>query len=308
MISHNGEAYTIFDAHTHFAGDSSRYDVTLTALFDKLRGKYPFHLQRVGRDPSTLVQYLDRVGVDVVCVLAEEGPPTNYSVDCSFILGYAAQAPHRVLPIGNINHRIETSVEHRVRGLIVGGIRGFKQYYADHNQNPYEDRLTPLYELCSDHRLPILFHCGTHSRYYMTNHQYGEPLLYERLFEKYPDIPFVMCHGGKGGHHEQCVALLRAHPNTYIEISDISRSALEWMCPEDLAERFLFGTDMPQFPDYGPLVKIVFDLPLSAPSKHKIFHDNAARIFGLGRPHVAVSALSSSLAPLHELVGRFDVT
>ena len=291
MITHEGETYAVLDAHTHFAGDSSRYDPTLTALFEKLRGKTAYSMQRLGREPGALIEYLDRSGIDMVCVLAEEGPPTHYSVDCSFIIGYAAQAPGRVFPIGNINHRIEPNVEERVRGLIAGGIRGFKQYYADHNQNPYDDRLTPLYELCGEHRLPLLFHCGTHSRYYMTNPEYGDAAKFERLFAKYPNVPFVMCHGGKGGQHETCLEFVRSLPNTYIEISDISRSALQRMCTEDVADRFLFGTDMPQFPDYAPLVKIVLDLPLSAGAQRKIFFENAANLLGVARPQAAVTPL-----------------
>jgi hypothetical protein len=278
-ISHQGNTFKVLDAHTHFAGDPQRFDPTIRDIFDRLRKRQSFSQLRVGRDPAELTEYLDCAGVDKVCLLAEEGPPTFYSVDSSFILGYAAQVPNRLIPIGNVNHRIEANVGRRVRSLITGGIRGFKQYFADHNQNPYDRALTPLYELCSEYRLPILFHCGTHSRYYMTNAEFGEPLLFEKLFSRYPRIPFVMCHGGKGGRHEQCLELLKKFENTFIEVSDITRSALRAMCTEELSDRFIFGTDMPQFADYGPLLKSILDLPLSVGAKQRVLFDNAARLF-----------------------------
>jgi|GEM_PF-3382165 len=276
-----GEQYPVIDVHTHFYGDTTRYDPNIAAIFHNLSDRQPFDQRKVGRDPTELVKYLDRSGVDVVCVLAEEGPPTNYSVDSGSVIGYAAQARDRIVPIGNLNHRIEADTRRRVRSLIDGGIRGFKQYYADHNQNPYDRALTPLYELCSEYELPILFHCGTHSRYPMSNPAYGQPLLFEQLFDQYPTIPFLMCHGGKGGHHEQCMQILASHPNTFIEISDIAPGELKKMCTEGLADRFIFGTDMPQFPDYGPLLDVVLTLPLSIGAKRKIFFDNAARLFGI---------------------------
>jgi predicted TIM-barrel fold metal-dependent hydrolase len=294
MISHGKETYRILDAHTHFAGDPTQFDRTIAAMFEKLRSHQRFNQLRVGRDPAELLVYLDRAGIDVLTVLAEEGPPTNYSVDSSFILGYAAQAPDRIIPIGNVNHRIETNVARRVRHLIRAGIRGFKQYFADHNQNPYDERLTPLFELCAECRLPILIHCGTHSRYYMTNHAYGEPILFEKLFATYPSIPFVMCHGGKGGRHEECLRLLHTYANTFIEISDIPQTSLEVMCSEELASRFIFGTDMPQFPDYAPLLKAVLDLKLSVIAKKKIFFDNAAELFHVQTVHSTVSSAEAA--------------
>lgn len=294
ITTDQGQKLNVIDAHTHFAGDPTRFDPTIAAIFSSLRGRQPFDQLRVGRDPAELVEYMDRSGVDVVCILAEEGPPTNYSVDSSFILGFAAQVPERIIPIGNVNHRIERNVERRVRSLIRGGIRGFKQYFADHNQNPYDRAVTPLYELCSEYRLPILFHCGTHSRYYMTNPAYGEPMFFEKLFDQYPRIPFVMCHGGKGGHHEQCVSILGSHENTFIEISDIAPGALKEMCIENLADRFIFGTDMPQFADYPALLNVVLNLPLSIPAKRKVFFDNAAGLFGVKRQSVWLPAVEAA--------------
>ncbi len=294
ITTQQGQQIPVLDCHTHFAGDPNRFDPCIATQFSNLRTRQPFDQLRVGREPAALVEYLDRSGVDVVCILAEEGPPTNYSVDSSFILGFAAQAPERIIPIGNVNHRIERNVERRVRSLIRGNIRGFKQYFADHNQNPYDRALTPFYDLCSEFRLPILFHCGTHSRYYMTNPAFGAPMFFEKLFDQYPRIPFVMCHGGKGGHHDQCVSILGSHENTFIEISDIAPGALKEMCTEDLADRFIFGTDMPQFLDYGPLLNVVLDLPLSITAKRKIFFDNAARLFGVERKAAWVPSVEAA--------------
>jgi hypothetical protein len=281
MINHLGKCFKVLDVHTHFAGDPTKFDFTLAAKFESLQPKQSFNQRRVGRDPHALIEYLNLVGVDAVCVLAEEGPPTNYSVETSFVLGYAAQTPDRIFAIGNINPRIEANVERRVRRFVESGIKGFKLYCADHNQDPYAQKLIPFFEICNEHALPVLIHTGVTSHYSMANTTLGNPLYFTTLFGNYPRIHFLMCHGGKGGHHQDCVQILREYPNTYIEISDIAPSALRAICAEDLCDRFVFGTDMPQFPDYKPLIQNVLDLELSDDAKRKILFDNGACLLGL---------------------------
>jgi predicted TIM-barrel fold metal-dependent hydrolase len=281
MINQGNNTFKILDFHTHFAGDPTKFDHVLAGKFEGLQPRQSFNQRQVGRDPNALIEYLDGAGVDIVCVLAEEGPPTNYSVETSFILGYAGQAPDRILGIGNINPRIEVNVERRVQNLIDAGIKGFKLYCADHNQNPYDKKLVPLFEICQEYALPILIHTGTTSHYSMAHVQLGNPSYFIQLFTKYDRIPFLLCHGGKGGHHKDCVQILHDYPNTFIEISDIAPVVLKAICTEDLCDRFIFGTDMPQFPDYMPLIQNVLDLELTASARRKILFDNGARILDL---------------------------
>jgi len=281
MIQHDGEPYKVLDFHTHFAGDPTKFDVILATIFARLQPRQPFIQRDVGRDPGALLAYLDRAGVDQVCVLAEEGPPTNYSVDSGFCAGYAAQAPDRLFAIGNVNPGLETDVARRCRQLIHAGVRGFKMYYADHNQDPYDSKLTPLYDLCQEYRLPLLIHSGTASRYPMSNPRYGEPLLFEALLQRYPDLPVVFCHGGKGGQHHDCLRLLQDYSNAFIDISDMAPKILREICTDAVADRFLFATDMPQFPDYKPLIDTVLALPLTVASRQRILYSNGAQLLGL---------------------------
>ena len=53
------------------------------------------------------------------------------------------------------------------------------------------------------------------------------------------------------------------------------------ICTDALADRFLFGTDMPQFPDYKPLIDTVLALPLTVESRKRILYDNGARLLGM---------------------------
>jgi predicted TIM-barrel fold metal-dependent hydrolase len=70
----------------------------------------------------------------------------------------------------------------------------------------------------------------------------------------------------------------RGYPNTFIDISDMPSAVLEQVCCDDLADRFVFGSDMPQFLGYSNLLRRVFDLPVTIESKRKILYDNGTRL------------------------------
>src|SRR5262249_7119506 len=135
--------------------------------------------------------------------------------------------------------------------------------------------------------------------YPMSNPRFGEPAAFEPLFARYPSVPFVMCHGGKGGQHLECLRLLGDYPNTYIEVSDMPSAVLAEVCSDRLADRFLFGSDLPQFTGYGGLLLRLLRLPLEVESKRKILHDNAACLLRLGPGGAAGAALAGP----RELIG-----
>jgi uncharacterized protein len=286
MVEHDGEQHRVLDIHGHYAGEVDRFDPTIRRIFDRLRPKHKergLNLQEVGRNPAALLDYMNSVGIDKVCLLAEEGPPTGYSVDSSFVLGYCSQAPGRLFAFGNVNPRIDRNLARRCEGLIRAGVRGFKLYASDHNQDPQAVELAPLFELCNAYRLPMMFHSGTLSRYPMTNPKYGEAATWEPLIRKYEAIPFIAAHGGKGGQQREFRRLVQEYPNLYVDVSDMPYHVLEQSLAGDpsIWGRYVFGTDMPQFPDVRVVILKVLKLPLSTAAKRAILYDNAARLLGL---------------------------
>src|SRR5688572_23292527 len=101
MIHYEDRNLRVADFHTHFAGDSTKFEPTIARIFERMMPHQAFVQRNVGRDPNALIDYLDKMGVDIACVLAEEGPPTCYSVSSDFIVGYALQIPDRLVAIGN---------------------------------------------------------------------------------------------------------------------------------------------------------------------------------------------------------------
>ena len=128
-----------------------------------------------------------------------------------------------------------------------------------------------------------MFHSGTQSRYPMTNPRYGEAATWKPLVEKYDRIPFVAAHGGKGGQQQDFLRLVKEYSNVYIEVSDMPYHILERSLSGDpgLWDRYIFGTDMPQFPDVRVLILKVLKLPLPTAAKRAILYTNGARLLGL---------------------------
>jgi len=138
------------------------------------------------------------------------------------------------------------------------GFRGVK-LYPPMGHRPDDERLTPVYEYCSNFRLPLLVHCGPQSPTHYkgskkqirklldaagiayTSHmkkqelcaQFGHPELYIPILEKYPNMNICFAHWGSEvswrnyienpGARDNWFRIIRdmlgKYPNLYTDIS-----------------------------------------------------------------------------------------
>jgi uncharacterized protein len=91
---------------------------------------------------------------------------------------------------------------------------------------------------------------------------------------------------------DRAFALLRRFPRLYLDTTMIfvnttlfnTRPKIERARLEEHADRILFGSDFPNIPyEYEEAPASIRRLGLSEETTRKIFHDNAARLFGLSR-------------------------
>lgn len=80
-----------------------------------------------------------------------------------------------------------------------------------------DDRLTGLWVLANERRLPVWIHCGTHFRPDVSMDISG-PLVLDRLAGRYPEMRIVAGHGGWPGV-AQMLAVAQRHPNVWLELS-----------------------------------------------------------------------------------------
>ncbi|QIB41993.1 amidohydrolase family protein [Streptomyces aureoverticillatus] len=129
------------------------------------------------------------------------------------------------------------------------GLDGVK-LYPPCGYSPSDPGLYPYYEICADRALPVFVHTGPTAR----SLDYGpaHPMRIDRAARDFPDIPFVLGHGGLT-HVDTCAYLAAYRPNVYVDTGGFASGPSLPYWPEHLNRLFrmginhkiIFGTDWP---------------------------------------------------------------
>jgi len=157
-----------------------------------------------------------------------------------------------------------------------------------------DERFFPLYRICQQRHLPVIFHTGFNGpEFYREAPSFrtrlGDPLLLEDVAVAFPDLVIIMDHLSFP-FTEQATYILFAHPNVYADVAAVNwclgragfhrllRQVVETVGPD----KILYGTDqmaMPQMIAVG--VSAIQEASfLSEEDKRKILGDNARRLLG----------------------------
>jgi len=179
------------------------------------------------------------------------------------------------------------------KGVRDYGFRGLK-LYPPCGYSPSDRSLYPYYEICRQHRLPVLMHVGPTSP--ALDFSFGHPGLVEAAARDFPEVDFILAHGAVN-HVDACTSLCAYRPNVYLDISAFLGSthpggwqaALAELFRMNLNHKILFGTDWPVFRYSGGHRKVMDEFmgasgPLAGVSKMQrlwLMSRNAARLLNL---------------------------
>lgn len=147
------------------------------------------------------------------------------------------------------------------KGVKQYGFKGMK-LYPPCGYSPSDKALYPFYEICRQHRIPVLLHIGPTSP--ALEFSYSQPCLLDRAALDFPDVNFILAHGAV--HYvEECSALCAYRPNVYLDISAFLASqhpdgwkvALAQLFRKNINHKILFGTDWPVFRYSGGHKKVM---------------------------------------------------
>jgi predicted TIM-barrel fold metal-dependent hydrolase len=196
--------------------------------------------------------------------------------------------------------------EYESRGLdglgeLVAQLAGLTQ------SDPYFE---PYFDLAEELDIPTSIHTGfpppgwayTYSP--LSRASLGSPFGAEDALLKHRDLRVYIAHGGYPFLGET-IAFLHAHPQVYVDISEIN-----WLIPREefheylrrlmisgFGKRLMFGSDQMYWPSaIERSIEAVDSAPfLSDQEKQDIFYDNAARFLRLSEEEIAKH---------HEIAGR----
>lgn len=150
------------------------------------------------------------------------------------------------------------------RSLADYGFHGLK-IYPPCGYSASDSSLYPYYEICRERNIPVLIHTGPTVP--TLSFQHGHPNEVEQAARDFPEVSFILAHGGVNYVHE--AALLCAYrPNVYLDIGGFLSALHPQGWVEHLRDLFrlginhkvIFGTDWPVFKMQGGQKKVVNDL------------------------------------------------
>ena len=146
----------------------------------------------LGRDPllaDDLVAWMDNNGVDEGVVLPLEAPEA-YPVTAPswWIFEQCEQYPDRLIPFFTVDPRKgvygRNVIEEQFELYVEEGARGFGEFKPGLEVG--DGRMDPIYELCAEYDLPILFHSD--DKAFMDDLDHSQ---LEAVLQSYPDVDFV---------------------------------------------------------------------------------------------------------------------
>jgi len=208
--------------------------------------------------PSTTGQLLDEMdeaNILGAVILGQDTHATGnrnfrcYTLKNDYLAELASKSRDRLIPFAGVdpNAGSEALIELR-RAIKRLGFRGLKIHSSVNSVYPNDaKRMYPIYELCQDAEIPILFHTGT-TGLGDCEVKYSKPEYLDEVCQGFPDLKVVMAHFG-WPWSDVTLALALRNPNIFIDVSGwkpryIPQTILPYM-NGILQDRFIFGTDYP---------------------------------------------------------------
>ncbi|MDC7234405.1 MAG: amidohydrolase family protein [Spirochaetales bacterium] len=272
----------IIDAHTHIFPDAvaPRAMEKLTAVMAQYAGCLPEEVPVSHKGTrEALCRQLETSGIDHALVLNIATSPRQESAvnDGALNLNRGNQ---RLKALGSIHPDSPGALEELER-LNEAGVPGIK-LHPDYQDFLVDDqKLYPVYELCSDLGLPIVFHAGFDPLSPDLCH--CPPEKAARVIKDFPRLKIVLAHMGGMEMWEDVVQYLPASENLYMD------TAMVYDCIDPVlykkiirthgADQILFGSDSPW---HDPLIEIQYlqSLRLKDEEEEAILGMNVERLFG----------------------------
>ena len=187
--------------------------------------------------------------MDKVIVFGIRAPFTGINCDQELIAKFVSDHPDRFVGWCSVDPNDADCVdqlEHYVNNL---GLRGLKCSPIYQNWDPQDPKHLPLFRKAESLAIPVNIHQGT--SFVRTGPlKYANPIQLEDIAIACPDLRIVISHMGHPWEDE-CVVLIRKHPNLYANISALHYrplrhyQALVTAIEYGVEHKLIFGSDFP---------------------------------------------------------------
>ena len=234
--------------------------------------------------PRRFDEYVAGEGVDVAVLLCEYSPRVTGIQPIEDLLPIVEHNPERFRLMAALNPHYHYPLPDELERQMTLGAVGLKLHPVHGGFSPNDPALYPVYWLCQQRGLPVIFHCGT-SVFPGATNRYADPVLVEDVARDFPDLTIVLAHGGRGWWYDAAAFMTLMRENVWIEVSGLPPKKLpEYYSRynfESLAKKMIFGTDWPGVPGLKNNALALLELGLDPETVELILHENASRLYKL---------------------------
>jgi predicted TIM-barrel fold metal-dependent hydrolase len=237
---------------------------------------------------AKLLEDLSINGVDYAILIPDNRPKSNIG-NLDEVLGLA-KSDKRLYVMGTIDiqKRNYMSQTRKLAHLFQTGRIIATKIFPGHDPiYPTDKRLTPVYELCVKHDLPVVIHTGGQKQ-----GKYNDPKFIVKIAEKHPKLKIVIAHYFFP-KVEYCHEMTRPYENIYFDTSGladdevIAATGLQKikrtlaLTTKERPNNVVFGTDYAEC-SIKKHIQLVESLEIGRQLKDRIFSENAIKLFHLG--------------------------
>lgn len=234
--------------------------------------------------PRRFDEYVAGEGVDVAVLLCEYSPRVTGIQPIEDLLPIVEHNPERFRLMAALNPHYHYPLPDELERQMTLGAVGLKLHPVHGGFSPNDPALYPVYWLCQQRGLPVIFHCGT-SVFPGATNRYADPVLVEDVVRDFPDLTIVLAHGGRGWWYDAAAFMTLMRENVWLEVSGLPPKKLpEYYSRynfESLAQKMIFGTDWPGVPGLKNNALALLELGLDPETVELILHENASRLYKL---------------------------
>ena len=242
--------------------------------------------------PARLDELFAEQGVDVALLFCEYSPKATGTQTFDDLLPIVEHNPRRFRPVANVNPHLHGSIAAEVKRQLDLGAAALKLHPV-HGLFRCDDRsLYPAYQVLEERRVPLVVHCGTSSFPGSVNEN-ADPQILLPVIRDFPGLDIVLAHGGRTQWYDAAASMALSHQTVWIELSGLPPKRLpDYYARFDLDElacRWIFGTDLPGVPGTAQNATAVADL-LDYDVAAAVLGGNAMRVYaGLPRLPIGVT-------------------
>ena len=187
--------------------------------------------------------------VDKVIVFGIKAPFCGINANQERIARFVKEHAEKFIGWCSVDPNDADCVDQLVHYVVDLGLRGLKCSPIYQNWNPQDPKHLSLFQKAQELGIPVNIHQGT-SFVRPGPLKYANPILLEDIAIACPDLRIVIAHMGHPWEDE-CVVLIRKHPNLYANISALHyrplrhyqafMTAIEY----GVGHKLIFGSDFP---------------------------------------------------------------